>query len=81
VKGVGVRLFAERGSLEESARGSLPCLWDDLLSLGQAEPGDNSSLIRSANSLDKAPLVLILFDHANGLPQSNGKLIAQGWNI
>jgi len=72
---------AERRGLEGSAGGPLPCAWDDFRSLDQAEPGDHSSLVRSTSSLDEAPFVFILFDHAKSLSQPDGQLVAQGWNV
>ena len=59
----------------------MSCAWNDLLPLGQAEPGDHSFLIRSANSLDETPLVLELFDHANRLPKPDGQLVTQRRNV
>ena len=74
-------LLAERGGLEGSTGGPLPCAWNDLRSLDQAEPGDRSPLARSTNSLDETPLILILLNHAKGLSQPDGQLVAQGWNV
>jgi hypothetical protein len=67
--------------LEEYTGASLSWARDDLLSLGQAEPRDDSPLVRSANPLGKTPLILILFDHANGLPESDRQLVAERRNI
>jgi hypothetical protein len=75
------RLLAERGSLEDSTCGPLSRARDNLLPLIQAEPGYYPPLFRPTNTLDKTPLVLVLFDHANCLTEPDGELVTQRWDV
>jgi len=75
------RLLAERGSLEDSACDPLSRARDNLLPLIQAEPRYYPSLFRATNTLNKAPLVLVLFDHANGLTEPDGEFVTQRWDV